>query len=297
MLNIPIAIALSSSAFALTVFAEPIFRDRQAQSSCRVAGEVIRIRELPEGSGVAASRRTPGVFWAHNDSGSPVLFALNEKGVVSGRVRVTGAEVDDWEDIAVGPCGEATCLYIADIGDNSGRRERITLYRVPEPAPADASTRPAEVFHARYPDGPRDAESLFVTANSDVFIITKGDPGPVALYRFPRPLRSGSPMQLERVGNPAGGAKVDDEDRPTAADLSADGRWVAVRTTHRVAFHRAADLTAGRWQETFRADLRSLKEPRGEGIAFGANGALILVGEGGLSGPGTFARVVCTMPE
>ena len=269
----------------------------QPPSGCRISSEVIRIRELPEASGVAASRRTRGILWAHNDSGQPLIYALNESGAVTGRVRVAGANVDDWEDIAVGACPGGSCIYLADIGDNSGSRERITIYRVPEPSPDEAATETAEIFHATYPDGAHDAESLIVTPTSDVFIITKGDPGPIALYRLPRPLRAGATLRLERVGEPAGGAKVDGRDRPTAADVSPDGAWVAVRTTGWVAFHRASDLIKGQWREAFRADLSSLKEPRGEGIAFASDGTVILVGEGGVSGPGTFAKLRCALPR
>jgi len=53
-----------------------------------------RVAELPEGSGVAASRRTPGRFWSHNDSGDPVLFALDGDGRVIGRLRIAGAVVE-----------------------------------------------------------------------------------------------------------------------------------------------------------------------------------------------------------
>jgi hypothetical protein len=236
------------------------------QSGCRLIGEVVRVRDLPEASGIAASHRTPGVFWAHNDSGQPRLFALNAQGSVTGRLRVEGASVDDWEDISVARCPQGSCIYIGDIGDNSGKRDRITVYRVPEPAPGDASTLPAEVFHATYPDGAHDAEALFVTANSDVFIITKGDPGPIALYRFPRPLRSGETMRLERIGEPATGSKVSATDRPTSADVSNDGQWVAVRTTDSVAFYRAGDLTAGRWREAFRSDVTNLARLRCTGL-------------------------------
>jgi hypothetical protein len=266
-------------------------------SACEVSGKVVRLSELPEASGVAASRRTPGVFWAHNDSADALLFALDDRGAIGGRVRVAGAKVDDWEDVAVGPCPQGSCVYIADIGDNSGRRDRITVYRTPEPAPRDASTQQAEVFDAAYPDGPHDAEALFVTPNADVFIITKGDPGPIALYRFPRPLQTGTIMRLERVGAPATDAKtVDSAERPTAADASQDGQWVAVRTTRFLTFYRTADLIAGRWREMFRTDLSKLREPRGEGIAFAADGAVVLVGEGGvLAGSGTFARITCTL--
>lgn len=264
-------------------------------SKCGAAGKIVRLQDLPEASGVAASRRTPGVFWAHNDSGEPVIVALDSEGAVKGRVRVSGASVHDWEDIAVGPCPQGGCVYIADIGDNSGSRKRITLYRVPEPAPDDAKTSPVESFHAAYPDGARDAESLFVTRESDVFLITKGDPGPIAVYRFPRPLASGTTLQLLQIGEPVAGPKTRAGDRPTGADVSPDGQWVAVRTTDWVAFHRTTDLVAGRWREAFRTDLSDLGEPRGEGVTY-AGDDLILVGEGGspFGGQGTFARLSCT---
>lgn len=266
------------------------------QSACRLSRDVVRLADLPEGSGVAASRRTPGVLWAHNDSGDPVIFALTEEGSVIRRIRVTGAKVDDWEDIAVGPCSQGSCLYIGDIGDNNGTRDRITVYRAPEPSPQEASTVPVEVVHAAYPDGAHDAEALFVTSDSDVFIITKGDPGAVALYRFPRPFRPGATAQLERIGAPATGTKVETKDRPTAADASQDGQWIAVRTTHAVVFYRTADLISGRWREAFRTDVTSLREPRGEGITFAQQETVVLVGEGGgFSRPGTFARLACTL--
>ena len=262
---------------------------------CRLGERVVRVRELPEASGVAASRRSPGLFWAHNDSAAPVLFALDSRGAVAGQVRVTGASVDDWEDIAVAPCGNASCIYIADIGDNEGERSRITVYRVPEPARGEAATAPADAFHATYPDGAHDAEALFIAPGGDVFIVTKGDPGPVALYRFPVPLKPGSTARLERVGEPWATGRVESHDRPTAADASSDGRWVAVRTTRYVAFFRAADLVGGRRREAFRADLKALREPRGEGITFASDGTLVVVGEAGpTGGRGTFGRISCT---
>jgi hypothetical protein len=266
-------------------------------SNCRAVGKSIRLRELPEASGVAASRRTPGLFWAHNDSGDPLIFGIDSEGAIKSRVRVTGADVDDWEDIAVGPCPQGSCVYIADIGDNSGTRKHITLYRVVEPAPGDAATSRVEAFQAVYPDGPHDAEALFVSRDSDVFLITKGDPGSVALFRFPRPLVSGTTLQLQQIGEPVAGPRIESKDRPTAADMSPDGQWVVVRTTHWLAFYRTMDLIAGRWREAFRTDVSGLGERRGEGVTFADNDTLILVGEAGglLRGEGTFAQLICTL--
>jgi hypothetical protein len=267
--------------------------DGAAESACRPAGKVSLVRELREGSGIAASRSRPGVLWAHNDSAAPVLVALDEQGTVVAQVAVPGARVDDWEDIAVGPCPRGSCIYIGDIGDNNGTRRQVTIYRVPEPAATAITTEPAEAFHARYPDGAHDAESLFVTMSSEIFVVTKGNPGPIALYRLPA-LAAGKVMQMERAGAPTAGGKLNANDRPTGADISADGRWVAVRTSDYVAFFAAHDFTAGRWNEAFRADVRGLREPQGEGVTFGRDGAVFLLGEGTARG-GTFARLDCKL--
>lgn len=312
--GVPIVLSIISRVAAVVGFTAMLTFGQPSHagsaSNCRVSAEIVNLRHLPEASGAAASRRTPGVFWAHNDSADPVIFAVDQQGAVKGRVRVTGAVVDDWEDIAVGPCPQGSCVYIADIGDNKGKRDRITLYRIREPAPADVATEPTEVFHAAYPEGPRDAESVFVTPNADVYLVSKGDPGPVALYRFPQQLASGPTLRLEAVGDPMEGRDVDAEDRPTAADVSPDGQWVAVRTTHWIAFYRTADLISGRWREAFRMDLSPLGEPQGEGVAFAGSEAaaprssgapglqeIVLVGEGGgaLRGSGTFARLACNL--
>ena len=44
--------------------------------------------ELKEASGLAISRRNPGILWVHNDGGAPVLFALDTLGRVRARIRI-----------------------------------------------------------------------------------------------------------------------------------------------------------------------------------------------------------------
>ena len=116
-------------------------------SVCTVAAGVRPVRELREGSGVALSRRTPGLLWSHNDSGPPMLIALDASGAAKGRVTVAGARVGDWEDVSAGPCPQGSCLYIADIGDNNGVRRSITVYRVPEPRPGDREQSRTSIEH------------------------------------------------------------------------------------------------------------------------------------------------------
>jgi hypothetical protein len=227
-----------------------------------------------------------------------MVFALDVQGAVKGRVRVTNAQVDDWEDIAVGPCPKGSCLYIGDIGDNSDKRERITIYRTREPKPGEAATEAAEAFHATYPDGAHDAESLFITPDGDLFVVTKMQG---VLYRFPKPLRPGTTVKLERVAalDTAAGTgqkkAAKKETRITGAAASPDGQWVTMRTSQSLLFYRVSALLAGR-VETTRFDLTALNEPQGEGVGMGDNGAIYLVGEGGAkSQPGTFARMTCAL--
>ena len=268
-------------------------RESGSGQLCRVDTAGVALpATVHESSGVAAGS---GVLWTHNDSGDPVLVAVGIDGAPRGIVRVTGAAVQDWEDVAEGPCPGGRCLYVADIGDNQAARPRITVYRVPVPAPGDAATRPAEAFHATYPDGPQDAEALFVTGDGGVFVVSKGETGPVALYRFPREMRAGAVSRLERVRElaPAQGKR---SDRITGAAASAQG-WVALRTLRSVAFYRAGDLASGAATEPLRFDLAPLKEAQGEAVAFGEGGVVHLTSEGvKKNDPATLARLACSLP-
>ena len=257
-------------------------------------GKLVRVQELAEASGIAASRRSPGVLWAINDSGDPVIYALDANGGVTGHVRLTGAKVEDWEAIAVGACGSGSCLYIGDIGDNNGTRKQITIYRVAEPAAMGDSSAAAEVFYATYPDGPQDAESLLLTSDGSLHIVTKGENGSVALYRFPRELRAGSAMRLQRVAKPREPGKSPNSERITDAAASPQGDWIVLRTNRAATFHHTKELMAGNWRPAHVVDLADLDEPQGEGVTLTADGTLVVVGEGGgKSAPGTLARLTC----
>jgi hypothetical protein len=266
-----------------------------ALTRCNPTGPLVRIQQLPEASGVAVSRRSPDRLWAHNDSGEPLLLALDSRGAVTGRLRVSGATVEDWEAIAVGPCPSGSCIHIADIGDNDAERRTITIYRVPEPSEATGSVAVADVFRLAYPDGPHDAEALLVTPKGDVLIVTKGDTGPVAVFRVPETAKPGATARLLHVATATQSGKPSERERITDGAVSPSGDWAALRTTGAIAFHRVDELLSGKWQETSRVSLRALGEPQGEGIAFADETTLYVVGEGGgKKQPGTFARLTCT---
>ena len=268
---------------------------QQPGGQCTPAGSLVRLSGLSEASGLAVSRRTPGRLWTHNDSGQPVLVALDGRGAVTGQVQVSGAKVEDWEAVAVGACEAGSCVYIGDIGDNEAKRRRITVYQVPEPASSSGTATVSGAFHATYPDGAQDAEAL-LAAGDRLYVVTKGETGPAAIYRFPDKLQAGATVRLERVARLSG--KTDVDSRLTDGSVSPDGAWIVLRSRSALTFYRAADLLGGQTRLVFTAPVTSLKEPQGEGVAFGADHTVFIAGEGGGKGqPGTFAHLTCALPK
>ena len=291
------AIAMSSSTAVAQGNTQTTPRQDTQSTQCRPAGPLVQISELPEASGVAVSRSVPGRLWAHNDSGPAQLFALDLHGKVTARVQVTGAKVEDWEAMAVGPCPDGSCLFIADIGDNSAKRPSVTVYRVAEPSGNDAAVKGADAIEMKYPDGAHDAEALLVTPDGSILIVTKGETGPVNVYRAPANARPGATVTLERIGESMQG-KAAQEQRITDGAVSPDGQWVALRSRGSLVFFRTADFLKGQWNEARRVDLAGLREPQGEGVALGNNNTVYLASEGGGKGqPGTLTQFTCEMPS
>jgi hypothetical protein len=234
-----------------------MMRPETLDGPCAVANGPAMVPELTESSGLAVSRRTPGLLWSHNDSGNDaVLFAIDPAGTVHGRVRLP-VRTRDWEDISAAPCLSDDCLYIADIGDNRAARHTIQIYRVPEPAPGDAQTAPPDVFNATYADGPHNAEAMFVIG-ADLFIVTRDRSGWV--YRSRVPPAGGGNLRFERVGH-LGLQGVTD------AETSPDGATVVVRTSREAALYRASDVIRDSFMPYLRMSIEALQEPQGEGVA------------------------------
>jgi hypothetical protein len=248
--------------------------------------------EVHETSGVAVSQAHAGIFWTHNDSGDPLLYAIDAEGRTAGTVRVTGAQVKDWEDVSRGPCPGGDCLYVADIGDAKAERPYVTVYRLREPAPGDARSAPAERIRLRYPDGAHEAEAMFVL-NGAIHVVTKGETGPVLVFRAPDTAGPGAEFTLQRVRQLTPD-KVKRSERITGADASADGRWVAMRTLDEVIIYPAAELAGSGSVTPSRVNVKDLGEKQGEGIGFAPDGSLVLTSEGGKKeDPATFARLAC----
>ncbi|WP_240099602.1 hypothetical protein [Thermomonas flagellata] len=220
----------------------------------RLAG-LVTDPELDEISGLAASRRHPGVLWAHNDSGNPArLYAISTRGRVLARLDLAGIANVDWEDLAAFALDGRDYLLVADTGDNGGLRHGIALHAVEEPARLRSGTlRPAWTLRARWPDGPRDVEAVAVDAAAGQVLLISKKRQPPELFVLPLRAAEGQILEPRRIGRLAGVPQADAALRRrdpalarlyaqvTAADLAPDGRTLAVLTYANVLFYRRAE--------------------------------------------------------
>lgn len=280
----------------------------------------IQSPRLIESSGVAVSRVYPDVLWSHNDSGDGAyLYATDLQGSDRGRLLVAGAFAIDWEDMSLGPCPvpfvlqtrpsrqyAASCVYLADTGDNLEVRPFVTIYAVPEPEPPGApgdtlgTTRAAAVLQVRYPDGAHDVEGVYVS------------PRDTAVYFVSKGYRRGAAIRVYRVGRSAwipqdstrtiaDATLVQELDiRPnreagrviTSAAVRPDGRVVALRTYSEIyVFYPGVGgrLTPAQQHPCGIAGI----DTGGEAIDFLNDSVFVLTSEGRKGRKGTINTVQC----
>ena len=146
--------------------------------------------ELTENSGLIFYN---GKLISHNDSGNtPELFEIDTVSMqISRTVTISNAVNIDWEDITQ----DENHIFIADIGNYSGTREDLTIYKISKQDFDGSGNVAAEKINFTYEDQNNfddngesnwDAEALFVL-NDQLIILTKQwlDGGTVA-YSIPK---------------------------------------------------------------------------------------------------------------
>lgn len=239
--------------------------------------------DIVEASGLAASRRNANVLWLHNDKGDTNrVFAISTTGASLATYVLTGADANDWEDIAVGPgpIGGTSYVYVGDIGDNSAARNAIEVYRFAEPevvaATAEVTLSNVDRLEFRYPGGQgENAETLLLDpTNGDLFVVSKSDTGEARVYRARPPFVPLSRTTMTLVTTlQFGTAPLIGDTSATGGDISPAGDLIAIRSYDSAyAWRRPVGTTVEEAFATAPCSLPVRAEAQGEAFGFFSDG-------------------------
>jgi hypothetical protein len=271
---LPIVIILFLGAFA---------EHRYTQHKLDITGR-LQNKQMDEISGISASGIHNGIYYVHNDSGDTSrFFAITPQGNIKSVIYYKGDPKEplgarDVEDIAVGigPVKGKSYVYMGDIGDNGAMRPYITIYRLEERKSwigKDSIVNAHAVpLHLKYPDGPRDAETLMVDPIEKLIYIVSKRTDSVTVYTTPLNFKANDTLTLtKRCKLFFNGFK------PfkwiTAGDISKDGQQILLKDYVKVYYWKRND-NEPIWKTIQRrpVELPYQAEKQGEAIGFTPDG-------------------------
>ena len=197
-----------------------------------------------------------------NDSGDgPYVYAVDAR--TGATTAVTTYSPDGVEDVEAIAPGRGGTLWVGDIGDNGASRTEIAVYHL-RPSPT-TGTVPSTRYRFRYPDGPRDAETLLVEPRTGRLLVVSKSVFGGTVFRAPRHLDPAGVNTLRPFAD-VGGLVTDGAFFP-------DGKHVVLRTYDSATTYSYPDFHP-------LGTVRLPDQPQGEGISVGADGRVLLSSEG-----------------
>jgi len=272
-------------------YVQKLLQDKEAEQQARRPDHAERIpygsprqlgtlanRAVNESSGLACSRRNPGLFWTHNDSGDDArIYLFDSKGRDLGACVLAGVRAWDWEDIASFTWQGKHYLLLGDVGNNGLAAPVQILHLVEEP-PIDrqqgVTVREVPVVQTiqySYEDDHRDCEAVAVDpTDRKIFLVAKHYDVKCSVYTLDWP--ENDPEKV-RVARRIATSKVP---LVTAMDVSPDGRRAVLATYwNAYEFERKENED---WAVAFSRDPREIRMPlriQGESICYGPDGRTI----------------------
>ncbi len=259
--------------------------------------------DIVEASGIAKASTHDG-FWVLNDGADARLFAVGPDGEDRGSVAIAGVQLWDLEDMARWDTGGQTQIVMADIGDNLANRATSHPLVVAVEPQVGAQTANARVVFINYPDGPHNAEALTIDVEANEVVVITKEESPTGGQLPPAQVFAGSldgadvdgaQIELRLVGTidieALRDSSSDTKFHPgelsgvaglvTSADVSPDGRLVAVRTYGSVwVWARPEGTTVAETLLTPPCEAEPPFELQGEAITFVDNARWATLAEG-----------------
>lgn len=209
---------------------------------------------LPEISGIACSRVTPGYIWMQGDetdaNTNPFIIATDEKGKnLAAKVSFDRVYRWDWEDMCGGVYNNKNYLFIGGFGDNNHTDGEYCIIYFEEPAidPANPNISvQAKRIKFAYPDGQKhNCEALmYDNLEQKLYIITKVYYDVCQVFSLPFSLDYGDQQQTLTyvcdlgVTSDIGMNEMNQRCRGfhlvTAADITPDGKYILIKNHNNI---------------------------------------------------------------
>ncbi|MBR1877998.1 MAG: hypothetical protein IJ814_03215 [Paludibacteraceae bacterium] len=217
-----------------------------------MSGQIGKHIGIPEVSGIACSRVTPGYIWMQSDetdaNTNPFIVATDETGTVLGaKVSFDHVYRWDWEDMCGGVYNNTNYLFIGGFGDNNHTDGEYCIIWFEEPAIDPANPNISVQAHRikfAYPDGRKhNCESMmYDNIEQKLYIVTKVYDDVNQVFSLPFRLDYGDTQQtLTYVCDLGVTSDIGEGEYSgathrykgfhlaTAADISPDGRYILIK--------------------------------------------------------------------
>lgn len=233
---------------------------------------IIENQKIDESSGLAVSRKYKNILWTHNDSGNAaIIYAMDFKGHDLGTFFLGGEYPRDWEDISSFILDGQPYLLLADSGDNHeiNLTARLLIYKEPDIYASKKKVMdPSWIIEYQYPKGRAyDIESVAVDITKNKILLLSKRNKKNHLFELPLKV---NPKVKNQILTARRISKLDYFKRPTAMDISADGKYAVILTYGKVYWFENTKNES--WHNTLKKPTREIKYKglfQPEAISFG----------------------------
>lgn len=276
----------------ILVFCVSYIRHKYFDNDATTSGR-LQDKEMDETSGIAASALFKNMLYVHNDSGDTTrFFMISPDGKLHHTIYYQGRldEYIDCEDVAVGPgpVKGKSYVYIGDIGDNGVNKTTVVIYRMQESHTWEKDSiihATADKLYLKYPDGPKDAETLMLDPIGKLLSVVTKRKDTVRIYTAPLNFKDNDTVTLTFRGK-----LFFEGTKPfkwiTSGNISRDGEHILLKSYQNVYYWNRKDKEPI-W-ETMQRQPRILPykvEKQGEAIGFSADGKLYYTTSEGVFSP------------
>jgi len=210
-------------------------------------GKVSKSLGLPEVSGIACSRVTPGYIWMESDDYETKIIATDERGLTTAmKVKFPKKIRWDWEDMSGGVYNGVNYLFIGAFGDNDETDGNYSIVYLEEPAitNGEITVEPRQIKF-QYPEGIKhNAEALmYDNIEQKIYVITKVYYNVCQVFSLPFSLNYGDTLQTLTYECDLGvitDIGATDQGRckgfhlVTGADISPDGKYILIKNHNNI---------------------------------------------------------------